>query len=124
MWSRNQRQSAVQLLFRRVWIFILLVAVILAANAVWEVYQKEKGSRAMKVLAESEQLDLSRRQAELEIDITRLSSDSGIEEMLREQYSLARAGEQLIIIVDPPAETPAATTSTMFDNIRHFLWFW
>src|SRR3989344_628717 len=113
MWSRNQRQNAVRLFLRRTGLLALLFLVFLAASGAWGVYEKERESKKLRLLAEAEREDLFMRQAQLESDTTQLKTDRGLEEALREQFALAERGGQLIVIVDPPTPVPIHATSTI-----------
>ena len=109
---------------RRLGLLALFVLVIGASMGVWGVYQKEKGSRALRALAENELADLADREAQLVTDLKELKTERGMEEALRKQFALAAAGEKLIVIVEPPEPEPVAATSTVLDKIKNFLFFW
>ena len=124
MWTQKQRQGAARLFFKRLLLLGLLAFIIFAADGVWSMYQKERDSKSLRVIAENEHGDLERRQAQLKESIEKLRTDRGIEEVLREQFSLAEMGEQLIVIVE--AQVPAAkqASSTFISTIRSLFWFW
>jgi cell division protein FtsB len=124
MWNRNQRRGAAWLLLRRLGLLVLLVLVIIAADAVWGVYKKEGESQILREHAESQREDLLKRRSQLEAEIADLKSDRGLEEALREQYSLAVEGERLIVIVDSEEPETGSATSTFVDKLRSFFWFW
>ncbi len=124
MWNRNQRRGAAWLLLRRLGLLALLVLVVIAADAVWGVYQKEGESQILREQAESQREDLLKRRSQLEVEIADLGSDRGLEETLREQYALAEEGERLIVIVDPTEPETSNATSTFIDKLRSFFWFW
>ena len=123
MWSRNQRQNAVRLFLRRTGLLALLFLVFLAASGAWGVYEKERESKKLRLLAEAEREDLFMRQAQLESDTTQLKTDRGLEEALREQFALAERGEQLIVIVDPPTPVPIHATSTIGEWLGNLFWW-
>lgn len=123
MWSRNQRQAAARLFLRRLGLIALFVLVVFAASGVWGVYRKERESAERRADAEAERADLEEREGQLSADIERLESDRGLEETLREQYSLAERGEQLIVIVDSAA-TSIEATSTSHGWLERIFWWW
>ncbi|KKW19858.1 MAG: hypothetical protein UY63_C0005G0041 [Parcubacteria group bacterium GW2011_GWA2_51_10] len=100
------RRDPLRLLGRRLFLLLLLVLVVLVGTSVWSVYWKERGSKMLRTEAEAQLSDLTARRAKLEKDLATLKTDRGMEEILREQYQLARSGERLIIIVDPPKPKP------------------
>ena len=74
--------------------------------------------------AEIQLADLAKRRAQLETDIEKLKTPRGMEEALREQYRLAKTGEHLIIIVDPPTSSPIEATSSVMEWFQNSLsWF-
>lgn len=124
MWSRNQRQRMAHLLLRRVGMLALLALVFFASASVWEVYEKERESRKLRVQAEAEWIDLTERQGKLSKSLAELRTDRGLEEALREQYAFAEHGEGLIVIVEPPAPPSIEATTTLQGWFRRtFEWF-
>jgi cell division protein FtsB len=112
MWSQKQRISAVRIFLRRLGMLALLGLIAISASGVWGVYKKERESAVLRAQVERERSDLVNRHAQLEADISRLNTDRGLEEALREQFSLAEEGERLIIIVEPSISNDVAATST------------
>ena len=121
---RQQRDPA-RIFLRRLGLLALLVAVIFAGSSVWGVYKKERESAVLRAQAESEHADLLERETRLKEDIAKLNTDRGMEEILREQYSLAEEGEGLIVIVEPASsETSQATSSPSSNWFQRVLEWW
>ncbi|MEK7106708.1 MAG: hypothetical protein AAB899_00780 [Patescibacteria group bacterium] len=98
--------------------------VIVAISGVWKAYRKEQESLALRQEAEIQLEDIAKRRAQLKTDIAKLNTPRGMEEALREQYLLAKSGENLIIIVDPPTPAPIETTSSVMEWFQNSLsWF-
>ena len=110
----RQRDPA-RLFLKRLGLLMLFIVVALMASGVWGVYKKERESRVLRVQAENERTELLDRETRLKSDIAKINTDRGVEEALRAQYALAGSGEELIIIVEPPAPelTPATSTSAI-----------
>lgn len=106
MHAFKQRVDPLKLLGRRAILLVVLLASVFAAVRVWDVYWKERESGSLRMQAEAKLADLQERQEKLAEDIARLKTERGVEEILREQYQLAKSGEGLIIIVEPPAPKP------------------
>ena len=120
----RQRNDPVRLFGKRLILLVLLALVALAAGAVWSAYEKERESAMLRMQAEVQLDDFSKRQAQLNTDIADLQTDRGREEVLREQYALAAQGEGLIVIVEPQNATPTKATSTMFEKIKRAFTWW
>ena len=124
MESFGQRHDPLRLFGRRVLLLALLALVVVVAIGVWGVYGKERESHALRRESEAQLADLEGRKAQLQTDIAKLKTDRGMEAALREQYQLAKSGEGLVVIVDPPTPEPIATTSTMMDWFNRALSWW
>ena len=120
----KQRNDPVRLFGRRLVIVALLILVIAVAWGVWNAYQKERESGALRAEAEAQLGDFAQRQTKLIDDIADLQTDRGKEEVLREQYALGAIGEGLIVIVDQPAAEPVHATSTILDKFRKAFRWW
>lgn len=118
------KRDPVRLSLRRLGIVALLVLVGLVASGVWDVYKKEKESRALRTRAEAQLQDLTREESHLNLRISNLKTERGKEEALREHYEIGKEGESLIIIVDPTAPEPVqASSSFMRIFQRAFSWW-
>lgn len=110
---REAKQDPMRLLWRRVGAVLLLLLTVALFRGVWGVYQKEKESNALRIEAQSQLSDLERREGELRMDIAELKTDRGIEEELRERYNLAREGEGVVVLVEPPQAPPEPRPSRL-----------
>ncbi len=124
MWSRDQRQSAVRLFLKRLGILSLFLLVAFSIPGVWSVYHKERESQLLRAQAEREWTDLVERQTQLEEDLSKLQTDRGLEETLREQFALALEGERLIVIVDPPKPAEVHASSSVREWFKNVFWWW
>lgn len=113
-----------RLFMRRVGILFLAVFSLAALSGVWDVYHKERESRTLRGQAEMRLKDLADRDARLRSEIAALKTERGQEEALREQYEVGRAGENLVIIVEPPQPLPIVATTTFRTWLQKFLPFW
>ena len=122
----RQRNDPVKLLVRRLMLFCLFLFVIFVSTGVWNIYQKERESQVLKEEARMQLADLQARQSELAERIAELKTDRGTEVALREQYSMGRSGEQLIIITSTqkPAEPEATTTPILQKWMHKVFWWW
>jgi cell division protein FtsB len=117
------RHDHVRLFGRRVLTFFLLLAVVAAGLAVWDVYKKDRAASALRVEAQSALADLSAREAKLKDNIDKLKTDRGMEEAVRGQYEMGKKGEGLIVIVEPEGATNTEATTTFFQKIKEALWW-
>lgn len=122
MWG--QRRDPLRLFGKRLLLILLFVLVIIAISGVWKVYRKERESMSLRREAEVQLENLSKRQTQLERDIEKLKTPRGMEDALREQYRLAKTGEHLIIIVDPPTPAPIEATSSVMEWFQKTLSWW
>lgn len=100
-------------LFSRIilWTGVLLSLALLAilANSTWHVYTKEQEARQEHIDASDELSDLDARQASLTAKIASLDTERGVEAEVRDRYSVAKSGEEIIVLTNN-ANAPATTT--------------
>jgi len=120
----DKRRRIARLLLRRLRIAGLLLLVALLASGVWGIYQKERESRELRGDAERELSELTERENQLRQGIARLGSERGMEEALRDQYTVGRPGERLIIVVEPERREIATTSSPFYDWVHKLFPFW
>ena len=100
---------------------VLLALIALAVQAVWGIYQKELESRQLRTEAEAKLADLQKRQIELQNGIDKLNSNRGVEETLRQNFDLAKPGEEMVVIIEPPrGENVTATSTNWFQQVLHW----
>ncbi|MBI5645093.1 hypothetical protein HY970_03270 [Candidatus Kaiserbacteria bacterium] len=119
-----QRNDPVRLFFRRIGMLALVTFSIFLAVKVWEIHGKERESRMLRNESDVHLNDLSIQESHLRLAIAELKTDRGKEAALREQYEMGKAGERLIIIVDPPTSLPIQASSTLMRWVHTFLPFW
>ena len=120
----TSRRDPLRLIGKRLLLVLLLVLVIVALSGVWKVYRKAQESSVLRKEAEAQLSDLDKRRTQLEADISKLKTSRGMEEALREQYGLAKSGENVIVIVDSPAQVPAATSPSVMQWFQRTLSWW
>lgn len=116
--------SAVRLLWRRLGIVGLFIAVLFMLPAVYDVYQKERDSRALREAAENKYRLLQEQHERLGADVRALQTQRGKEAALRELYAVGKEGEGLIIIVEPPSTPLPQSSPALMEWARKFLPFW
>ena len=117
----RHKRDPVRLMWRRLFILIFFALLVVMARGVWGVYEKERESRALRQTAERELQDLRVREAELRSDISSLSTERGMEQVLRERFDLGKGEEGVVVIVDAP-EPEAPERPTRLERARG--WFW
>lgn len=118
------RNDPVRLFWRRLTLVGLLVLFAVAISGVWNAYQKERESGALRRQAQAQLNDLTTQENQLHSDIDTLQTARGKEAVLRQQYALAAKGEGVIVIVDPSTSTQAVATSSAFAEWLHNTFPW
>ena len=84
------------------WVFIiLLVITVVLIKGAWGVFFKQQESAQNLDKVRAELAKAEQREAELETHVSYLKTEEGIEEEIRDKYSVARPGEELVLIVEP-----------------------
>lgn len=119
-----RKNDPVRLFARRLGMLGLLILIGIVVFGVWGVYGKESESRILRDQAAAQLYDLREQKTQLESNIARLETVRGKEEVLREHYEVGRAGENLIIIVEPPQPVPMEEKNGFRQWVGRFLPFW
>jgi len=96
----EKRRQPIRILFLRLLLMVLLLVTVLLIRGVWNIYQKERETYTNRSQAEQELRELEEREMTLRTEIAHLRSPQGVEESLREQFDVAKAGEGVIVLVD------------------------
>ena len=102
MFNFYERRKIRQRLYSWPSLLVLIVASAFLMNGVWGVFQKERQTSINKSqrLAHLEELEI--RENSLKEEIDRLNTERGIEEEIRQEFGVAKEGEEVIVIVDLP----------------------
>jgi cell division protein FtsB len=83
--------------------FVLAVLFVITLVFAWSVlgfWGKMSDTRKNKQLVETKVLELQKEKERLSADISKLNTEEGVEDSIREKFGLAKEGEQLIVVVD------------------------
>ena len=101
---------------------LLIIVLILVGESVVRLYQRERVIAVDEQSLTRELAALEVRRAELIADVTRLGTERGVEEEIRERFGVVKAGEKVInLIGDMATVTPTATTISLWQEIIN--WF-
>ena len=94
---------------------LLFVALIFSLNAALGSYSKYKETKTNKIQAQMQLEKLREREENIQKEIARLKTDRGVEEEIRGQFGLARAGEGVIVIVESHENSDLDTNKSVAD---------
>lgn len=98
---RSSKKQAAQKAGEYALAAFLGVVVLILAWAVWGIAKKEERARRAVDDQKAELAALQERKEKLEANLEELSTDRGQEATLRQNHGVAKAGEEVIIVVPP-----------------------
>lgn len=101
----------------------LAVVVLVLAWAVWGIAKKEEIARHAVEDRKRELAILKERQAEFEANLDELATERGQEATLRQNHGVAKAGEEVIIVV-PPKDDGLAPHLPWYKRLLGFFGIW
>lgn len=108
---------------------VLCVPLYGIAHATWNAYEKEREA-AEKLEKVAQELDRTKeREAYLEEELARITSERGIEQELRQKFDVGRKGEEIIVLVGNNERVPEPATNTpptdehFFQKVLHMIGF-
>ena len=110
----QQKRKFRKVLYSRISIFVLFVAVLFLARATYNIYTKEQMSADDYATVLKNYNDLNARQAMLTSQISKLGTESGQEEEIRSKFSVAKPGETVVMVIGGASSSASsgATTGT------------
>ena len=100
----HEKRRMRNLVYSKVVLFFFLVVIFLLSYSVWGVFQKERETQVKKEQRERVLTEVEERERVLAEEIKRLNTERGVEEEIRSKFDVARAGEQILVIVDAPED--------------------
>ncbi|MFA6446295.1 MAG: septum formation initiator family protein [Candidatus Paceibacterota bacterium] len=110
----QEKRKWKRVLYSKGILFVLVVLLIIVAQATWKVFQKQHLAKDNAALVTRELADLEGRNTELSAQIDEMNTDRGVEDVIRDSYQVAKEGEQMVIVVDGHVDNniePLATTT-------------
>jgi cell division protein FtsB len=96
----QEKRLVKRLLYSKLTIFILLILVVFLTNAVWKVYRKQIVANDNLVKTAASLESLRTRETILISEIEKLKTKEGVEDEIREKFSLIKPGEEMIVIIN------------------------
>ena len=82
-------------------LIILVILLAFLIKGTWSIMNKKLESEQYVKNLKLESQQLEERQKNLEEDINYLKTEEGIDEEIKERFNVSKAGEKVVIIVDP-----------------------
>lgn len=121
----QERKKLRKILYAKATLGALFVLSVIVARGAWHVYQKAAIARAERVEAERSLGELISRTKGLGESIDRLKSERGVEEEIRQKFTVARPGEEVVIVVDETSKKGKNSASDYtISSWMKFLEFW
>ncbi|MEK7645044.1 MAG: septum formation initiator family protein [Patescibacteria group bacterium] len=98
----RQKRQFREMVYSRPTLLVLLMVLFLTARAAYNVYGKESESRDRAARAQTELQNLQQRKVEVAKAIEELNTKEGMEREIRNSFRVAKPGEHLVVLVDPP----------------------
>lgn len=116
----HQKRKVRAVMYHRATLIVLSILVLLSIHSVWSVYQKKSTSEQAKEVALRRTEELRARDSELKSNIERLQTTRGIEEEIRSKFTVAKNGENMVVVVDDSKVGTSTTQRGFWRKIRDF----
>ena len=85
-----------------IFLFIVLIILVFSTS---KIYVKSRNAALINEEISAALIELKNRELELESEVKRLQSESGIEREIRKRFNVGKPGEKVVIIVDKDEES-------------------
>lgn len=100
----QERKKLRKILYSKTSLFVLAVVLFAVGRGAWAIHQKASIAISERDIALRSLSELESRNSELKVSLARLKSGQGIEEEVRQKYTVARVGEEIVVVVDDNAK--------------------
>ncbi len=87
-------------MYSKVTLGLLLLVLIAVGRGAWDIHQKAVIEVTERDITARALTDLQTRTSELQKSLVDLKSEQGIEATVRQKYTVARTGEEVVVVVD------------------------
>jgi len=103
----HEKRKLKRICYSKGMVAFLGLIILLSGVQVWGVFQKDREARVRKAEVAASYEQLIERETELKEEIARLSTERGVEEVLRTKFDVARPGEGVIVLIEPKDQQSA-----------------
>ncbi len=96
----QERNKFRKVLYSKATILVFFVLVVMLARGAWNIHEKASIARSERDETAHTLLELQNRTTELQVSLSRLRSERGIEEEIRQKFTVAKLGEEVVVVVD------------------------
>ena len=100
----QERKKFRKILYSKITLAVLFFVLFWVVRGAWAIYQKAEIARSERDIAARALAELEGRTTELKTSLARLKSTQGIEEEVRQKYTVARPGEEVVVVIDENAK--------------------
>jgi cell division protein FtsB len=97
-------------------LFVLLFVLLIFMYNMVGLVEKQQDSINKHKIALAEVESIQKREEEMNLIISKLNTEQGIEEALRDKYHLVKQGEKMVVIVNQEANATDAVTQNVPKN--------
>lgn len=103
-----------------------LVVCLFLVRGAYGIFKKSRQANAERDALAAKLEDLKTRETELEGDLTKLATPAGVEEEIKSKFNVAKAGENVAIIVEPSnaESTTTIEKSPWYSRLLDAIIFW
>ncbi len=106
----HEKQRARRFLYSPLTFIVIGIFIIIAGYNAWDMYQKSRHTKEALQKSREAYDELQMREAFLAKKIDQLSTDVGVEAEIRERFGVAKAGEEVIVVLsDDDEQEPLPT---------------
>ena len=100
----QERKKIRKIVYSKVTLFVLTGVLFVVSVGAWRVHQKALVAMTERDISARALADSESRMKELQISLARLNSNQGMEEEVRQKYTVALPGEEVVVVVDENAK--------------------
>ena len=109
----HQKRKIRSVAYNRITLVVLGILVLIVLHSTWSVYQKERESGQMKDIAKNNLVELQSRDSDLKAKINNIDTTAGVEEKIRSKFTVAKYGENMVVVVPDNNSNASTTTSSI-----------
>lgn len=123
----QERKKIRKVLYSKFSLFVLFVMLVFVTRGAWSIYQKAQIALAERDIAEHSLGELQSRTSELNASLASLNSAKGQEAEVRQKYTVAKPGEEVVVVVDDNSKksenSGVATDKSIWQRVASFFGF-